>query len=381
MRKLISILGLLSLSVALLAQGAGTPSTLRVRTDANNSLVITGAAQVNPVTSGVFSNRILRTDAAGNLQAVVTGGVISGQIQAPVTPVDCSAPSYSFAGDTNTGVGYGAAPDNFRLCAGGVVAGNIASTTTTLFTDLVIPAANTYFFSGRGGIASSADGILLLRNNANTDFTRLQLGGTTNSFPAIARSGVNIFFQRADGSANTSVSAATLAATDTQITNGSGTGIAVSAQSGNLNDSIYKVTIDRTAFVCAALTCDITIATVPAKTRIMSVYGDLTQVFACSATCTSSTLSLTLGTSAGATNIFLSFDADAALLQRGLVDADLGANMTRAAMIQGGYLPAWASTTPLSLRLTSGTGNIGNGSATNLSTGNITFYVHTARMP
>lgn len=59
----------------------------------------------------------------------------------------------------------------------------------------------------------------------------------------------------------------------------------------------------------------------------------------------------------------------------------LGTNMTRAAAVQGGLTPVFASGNNVVLRLTSGTGNIGNGSATNLSQGSITFYLVTERLP
>lgn len=47
-------------------------------------------------------------------------------------------------------------------------------------------------FTSRAGFESPADGVLKLRNNADTDFGRLQLGGTTNSFGAIGRDGAGI---------------------------------------------------------------------------------------------------------------------------------------------------------------------------------------------
>ena len=37
-------------------------------------------------------------------------------------------------------------------------------------------------------------------NNATSDFTRLQFGGTTSSFPALARSGVRLIARLADDS-------------------------------------------------------------------------------------------------------------------------------------------------------------------------------------
>lgn len=149
---------------------------------------------------------------------------------------------------------------------------------------------------------------------------------------------------------------------------------------GALRTSMYKVTVASTAFTCAATTCDVTIGTLPAKTWIVHALADVTQTFACTGTCTSSTLSMTLGSSAGGTQYLVSFDADAATAQFGDAAAELGASLTEATIPTAiGALGSWSTTSPLSLRLTSGTGNIGDGAATNLSQGAVTFYVTTVR--
>jgi hypothetical protein len=49
-------------------------------------------------------------------------------------------------------------------------------------------------------ITTNADGVLKLANNAGTDFNRLQLGGTTSSFPSIKRNGTAIDIRLADDS-------------------------------------------------------------------------------------------------------------------------------------------------------------------------------------
>lgn len=69
--------------------------------------------------------------------------------------------------------------------------------------DLVVGIANKVRFGGGGGrtdVSSPADGSILFRNNAGTDFDRLQLGGSTSSFPAIKRSGADIQVRLADDS-------------------------------------------------------------------------------------------------------------------------------------------------------------------------------------
>lgn len=53
----------------------------------------------------------------------------------------------------------------------------------------------------RAKMRSPADGIITLYNDPNTDFTRMQFGGTTASFPALARNATTIDVILADGSA------------------------------------------------------------------------------------------------------------------------------------------------------------------------------------
>ncbi len=159
-----------------------------------------------------------------------------------------------------------------------------------------------------------------------------------------------------------------------QVTAGSGTGVTVD-DGGQVRRTVYKVTIDRTQFVAAAQTADVTVATLPAKARLVGIVADLTTPFACAVTCTTTTLSITVGKTAGGAEYLVSFDADAAVARFGLLDAELGASLARANAIQGGDLPSWTATTPVSLRLTSGTGNLGTGAATNLSQGSITLYL------
>jgi hypothetical protein len=158
------------------------------------------------------------------------------------------------------------------------------------------------------------------------------------------------------------------------ITVGSGTGVTVN-DSGSVRTLTYKVTIASTAFVCANTVCDVTIGTLPSNSRLESVDANLTQVFACTATCVSTTLSMMLGKGSGGAEYLASgLDVDAATAWFGDADAELGSLMTRAAAIQGGTMNT-GSTQAVVMRLTSGSGNIGNGSVTNLSQGSIAFHL------
>jgi hypothetical protein len=61
--------------------------------------------------------------------------------------------------------------------------------------------AATYFqWSGSSRIKNESDGIISLYNNAINGFTRLNLGGTTSSFPGIKRNGANLQARLADDS-------------------------------------------------------------------------------------------------------------------------------------------------------------------------------------
>jgi hypothetical protein len=56
----------------------------------------------------------------------------------------------------------------------------------------------------------TGDGRFVFYNNAENNFDRLQLGGTTNAFPAIKRNGAAIDFRLADDSASCGINAASL---------------------------------------------------------------------------------------------------------------------------------------------------------------------------
>jgi len=67
-------------------------------------------------------------------------------------------------------------------------------------TNLTLATAGVLSFSTRSQITSSADGNLRLANAAGTDFGLLRLGGTTNAFPALKRTGAGIDLRLADDS-------------------------------------------------------------------------------------------------------------------------------------------------------------------------------------
>lgn len=76
--------------------------------------------------------------------------------------------------------------------------------------DILLGAGGSVFFNSRSIINSGgADGVIKFSNWAGTDFTRLVLGGTTSSYPAIAKNGTGIEIKLADNSAYTGLTALT----------------------------------------------------------------------------------------------------------------------------------------------------------------------------
>lgn len=207
-------------------------------------------------------------------------------------------------------------------------------------------------------------GELYLQTNA-TD--RWNIGGSTGTLLAVTDN-------QYDFGANNASRPRALFLAQPSVTVGSGTGVTL-VDSGSVRELVYKVTIDRTAFITAGLTSDITIATLPANSWLVNVTANLSTTFACSVTCTTGALSAVLGKGAGGAEYLASLDADAATSIFGDADAELGTLMVRAAAIQGGTFTT--SSQAVVVRLISGTGNIGTGAATNLSQGSITFWLTT----
>jgi hypothetical protein len=73
----------------------------------------------------------------------------------------------------------------------------------------VILTNTSFKFSGSTVMSSAADGTMLLQDNAGNNFNRLQLGGTTSSYPSLQRSGTTLVARLADDSAAASISALT----------------------------------------------------------------------------------------------------------------------------------------------------------------------------
>lgn len=201
-----------------------------------------------------------------------------------------------------------------------------------------------------------------IRYNSSTP--RLEFHQTSATNPSYFDSGI----QMAGGIQVDSGAITAIPLQLTAVISGNGIG---GATNGQVTRAEFKITIGKDAWIAAAVTQDISIGVLPAKAKIVAVYADTTTAYAGLA----GTIQVQLGTTAGGAQLILAHDVKTGVVTKGLADADLGASITRAAAIQGGFIPSWTATTTVSARLTSGTGNIGTGAATNLSNGSTTYYL------
>lgn len=121
-------------------------------------------------------------------------------------------------------------------------------------------SAGLFYWAGRAKMSSPADGIIRLTNDAQSDFSRLQFGGTTASFPAIARNGPNIQIVVADGTNYASLLAGTILSHNVTggLGYGSGAGGAVTQATSKstgvtLNTVTGEITMNGAALAAATI--------------------------------------------------------------------------------------------------------------------------------
>lgn len=108
----------------------------------------------------------------------------------------------------------------FTIAGGGAVTSTLtisAGTRLQSTTDIILGTDNNaarflQFGTNRAAIDSPSDGVLRIANSAQTDFSRLQFGGTTSSFPSIKRSTTSLQVRLADDSADAGITMSTIGA-------------------------------------------------------------------------------------------------------------------------------------------------------------------------
>jgi hypothetical protein len=152
-------------------------------------------------------------------------------------------------------------------------------------------------------------------------------------------------------------------------TAGSGTGIST-IKTGLVRTFVSKITVARTALTAAATTQDITLWTIPAKTRMWRLIADVTAAFD-DAAGPISAVTLTCGKTAGGNEYLLSKSVFATT-QMGTVTGEVGASLAT----YFGDIPSWSATTAVQCRWTSTGGNLST-----LTTGSATFYLEWTNYP
>ena len=281
---------------------------------------------------------------------------------------------------TNTfyAVAYNTDALSFTLGFGGTWVGSLDSISVKTVTDGILDASATtlngdltiggdIYFPNNVRAISIEDIGIVFKNWANSAYANFYAGHVVANGNYYF-SGLEPSLSRV--SATQMASSGDIQSSPRLITSGTGTGLTVN-DAGSLNRQVYKVTVTYAAFAAAALTGDKTIATLPAKTKIVGFYADTTTKFTGGSV---SAASLTVGKSAGGVEYIATHDVFTAAIVRGLADADMGTELTRAAAIQGGALVNWTAATDVSARLTTVTANTNA-----LTAGSVTFYIVTER--
>jgi hypothetical protein len=196
-------------------------------------------------------------------------------------------------------------------------------------------------------------GAKMCLNAACTSYLRDDGFGTVSLTAAVNIQQVQDFIQTSGDVSNTGF----------QGTNGSGTGLSL-VKNGLLRTVVSKLTVARTALTAAATTQDITLWTMPAKTRMWRLIADGTAAFD-DAAGPISAVTITCGKTAGGAEYLVSGSLFT-VNTLGDATAEVGASLNT----YYGDLPSWSATTTLQCRFTSTGGNLST-----LTTGSVTFYI------
>jgi hypothetical protein len=216
-----------AVTTALATKQATLVSGTNIKTVNSNSLLGAGDVAVQETLVSGTNIKTLNSVSllgAGNIVLAATPSGVSGAIQFSDGSAFASDAANFFWDDTNKRLGVGTNSPTSTIQIKG--SGTTSATTSLLVQDsggteilslknngsLVAKlVVNSNGFSANSGgylqiasrlnIKSPSDGIATFLNDAETSFNRLQLGGTTSSFPSIKRNGTAIDFKLADDSA------------------------------------------------------------------------------------------------------------------------------------------------------------------------------------
>lgn len=108
--------------------------------------------------------------------------------------------SMRFLNTTNTGNGEFA---TLNTTGAAVIGGTLNSGSMTSSGNLIAGQFNEVRWANVSRMQSPSDGVITMWNNAQTDFNRLQFGGTTAAFPSLKRSGGDVKLSDGPGTGTT----------------------------------------------------------------------------------------------------------------------------------------------------------------------------------
>jgi hypothetical protein len=144
--------------------------------------------------------------------------------------------------------------------AGGFTTSFSVSAFNGVFSGLVrAGGASTIGWASSTSMKAPSDGVLTLLNNAETGFTRLNLGGTTSSFVSIKRNTTQIDFRNGDDTAYCAIQAATITGTTGTFTQGSsGTTLSATNTRNSASNTAASFVVSGTGTNSTAVVANVT---------------------------------------------------------------------------------------------------------------------------
>lgn len=191
-----------------LGAATGTSLALNGATLGTNALAVAGT-ELNTASGAASTSAVLFSGAPFTAGTATTNFPLVG-----IWTAGASGPTSWSAAGTMLGInapsGFTGSLIDMHTNGGGNIFNVSATGASFLNSTLTIGSTAHFTISGRSSLFTNTDGIFTMTNNAGSSFTRLELGGATSSFPAIARNGAAINIVLADASGDANLTAAGL---------------------------------------------------------------------------------------------------------------------------------------------------------------------------
>jgi hypothetical protein len=172
--------------------------------------------------NSAFGLNALRNNTTGNNNTAIgynTGGGITTGINNTIIGANVIGLAAAISNNIILANGAGSIKAQFNgVSEWKFTGGLIASGSLTAGGNVVAGGTQDIAWSARSAMSSPSNGIIGLYNANHTDFSRLQFGGTTSSFPALKRSGAGLQVRTADDAGYSTIAASGLTITSVPTT-------------------------------------------------------------------------------------------------------------------------------------------------------------------